>query len=99
MVSGADTLCSKYSYGKDHVTVNIVASKMPDISLDPDEYDDFVGSIQPKNFKERILYGRTYVHTHKDKKGNVVVETMWICPVTLFVLGRYPNYIYIKHDK
>jgi hypothetical protein len=26
------------------------------------------------------------------------VEEMWICPVTLFVLGRYPNYIYIKKE-
>lgn len=22
-------------------------------------------------------------------------DTLWICPVTLFVLGRYPNFIYL----
>ena len=24
---------------------------------------------------------------------------IWICPVTLFVLGRYPKYIYIKKSE
>ena len=23
-------------------------------------------------------------------------RSVWICPVTLFVLGRYPKYIYVK---
>lgn len=26
-------------------------------------------------------------------------QTIWICPVTLFVLGEYPKYIYIRQRK
>jgi hypothetical protein len=24
---------------------------------------------------------------------------IWLCPVTLFVLGRYPKYIYVKKNE
>ena len=46
--------------------------------------------------KDKLLYGRTYTNVTADKDAGIHVTTMWICPVTLFVLGRYPNYIYIK---
>ncbi|GJG69316.1 hypothetical protein PRLR6025_27850 [Prevotella lacticifex] len=25
-------------------------------------------------------------------------RSVWICPVTIFVLGRYPNYIYVSAE-
>jgi hypothetical protein len=28
--------------------------------------------------------------------GDVKLTHVWLCPVTLFVLGRYPQYIYFK---
>ena len=97
MVSGADKLCELYSNGKDEVTVNIIASKKQ-LNLSPQLYDEFVaqdiiidGMTHQGDFinsqLDKLLYGRTY---QKD------YTTMWICPVTLFVLGRYPKYIYIK---
>lgn len=97
MISGADTLCELYAKGKDEVTVEIIASKKK-LNLNPQLYDEFVaqdiiidGMTHQGKFinsqLDKFLYGRTY------QKG---YTTMWICPVTLFVLGRYPKYIYIK---
>ena len=97
MVSGADKLCELYSNGKDEVTVDIIASKKQ-LNLSPQLYDEFVahdiiidGMTHQGDFinsqLDKFLYGRTY------QKG---YTQMWICPVTLFVLGRYPKYLYIR---
>jgi len=97
MISGADKLCEMYAKGKDEVTVEIIASKKK-LNLNPQLYDEFVaqdiiidGMTHQGKFidsqLDKFLCGRTY------QKGNT---QMWICPVTLFVLGRYPKYIYIK---
>ena len=97
MVSGADKLCELYSNGKDEVTVEIIASKkkqdLPTQLYDEFEAQDIIidGMTHQGRFinsqVDKLLYGRTY------QKG---YTQMWICPVTLFVLGRYPKYIYIK---
>ncbi len=97
MVSGADKLCELYANGKDEVTVEIIASKKKQ-NLSPQLYDEFVaediiidGMTHQGDFinsqLDKFLYGRTY------QKG---YTQMWICPVTLFVLGRYPKYLYIR---
>lgn len=97
MVSGADKLCELYSNGKDEVTVDIIASKKKQ-DLPTQLYDEFVaqdiiidGMTHQGDFinsqLDKFLYGRTY------QKG---YTQMWICPVTLFVLGRYPKYLYIR---
>ena len=97
MVSGADKLCELYANGKDEVTVDIIASKKQ-LNLSPQLYDEFVaqdilidGMTHQGDFinsqLDKFLYGRTY------QKG---YTQMWICPVTLFVLGRYPKYLYIR---
>ena len=97
MVSGADKLCELYAKGKDEVTVEIIASKKK-LNINPQLYDEFIaqdiiidGMTHQGDFinsqLDKLLYGRTY------QKG---YTTMWICPVTLFVLGRYPKHIYVK---
>lgn len=97
MISGADKLCEMYAKGKDEVTVEIIASKKKQ-DLPTQLYDEFVaqdiiidGMTHQGKFinsqLDKFLYGRTYQKDH---------TTMWICPVTLFVLGRYPKHIYIK---
>ena len=46
------------------------------------------------SWKDKIIYGRNYIHIDPNDENKIT--TMWICPVTLFVLGRYPKHIYIK---
>lgn len=98
MVAGADSLCEYYSNGKDEVTVDIIARKEPFGMYFRHEYDHYVGKDTELKGIGKYLYGRTYDQEVDDvdiMNGNKL-KTFWICPVTLFVLGRYPNHIYIK---
>lgn len=95
MVSGADTLCELYAKGKNEVTINITASnKRRDHCTNI--CSEFVAETLPKNIKllDKYLLGRNYTHIDINDGHEV---RMWICPVTLFVLGRYPKYIYVRH--
>lgn len=93
MVAGADHLCNYYANGNFELTIDIVASKKP--LKNEDGYDKFEAEQLPKQatLKDKLIYGRSYYKFENEGKK---ITTMWICPVTLFVLGRYPNYIYIK---
>ena len=95
MVSGADTICELYAKGKDEVTVNIIASRTTLEKYKNMDYDEFIAEPLPQewtSWKDNFLWGRNYTSTD----GNGKTTRMWICPVTLFVLGRYPKYLYIK---
>ena len=99
MVSGADDLCELYAKGKNDVTVKIIASRKMLDENKTNDYDMYVAEINHKMpFIDKILYGRTYTNVSVDEEGELHTTTMWICPVTLFVLGRYPKYLYIKHE-
>ena len=96
MVSGADKLCEMYAQGNNEVTVDIIASRKS-LDLDEHQYDHYEADNTPKEFTlaDRIIYGKDY---HTVEKEWVSVKQFWICPVTLFVLGRYPKHIYIKKN-
>ena len=93
MVAGADHLCDYYAKQMFDLTIDIVATKKP--LKNENGYDKYVAEELPKNttLKDKLIYGRTYYKIENEGKK---ITTMWICPVTLFVLGRYPKYIYIK---
>lgn len=105
MVAGADKLCTYFDAERPHdeqsdkreVTVKIKASKKP-LTLNS-YWMCFKGEdlSKYKTFKDRYFYGRNYTleNPTKHEKDNDLLN-FWICPVTLFVLGRYPNYLYIK---
>jgi hypothetical protein len=95
MVAGADTLCELYANGKNDVTVNIICKNKP-ITYQTTTYDEFIAETLNKSmsWKDKIIYGRNYIHVDPNNENKIT--TMWICPVTLFVLGRYPKHIYIK---
>jgi len=45
---------------------------------------------KPDNLED----GATYIaHSYKEEDIN---QVMWLCPVTLFVFGEYPEIIYYK---
>ena len=95
MVSGANQLCELYANGKNEVTVEIVCAKKQ-LKKYKETHDEFIGEVLPENtpFLDKYLYGRNY--TCNNFSNTNEKKRMWICPVTLFVLGRYPNFIYIK---
>ena len=93
MVDGADELCEALSKGKDTLTIDIIASKKKLSSYEG--YTEYEGEdmSELKSFTDKYFYGRHYKATDENLDK---LNKFWICPVTLFVLGRYPNYIYIK---
>ena len=100
MVSGADALCTKYAFGNNYLTVEILTSKKLIENEKTIDYDMYVGEdFSNLSFSDKLFYGRNYTNVTINEHNQHVIKTMWICPVTLFVLGRYPNYIYIKKIK
>lgn len=96
MVDGADTLCEHYSNdGGKTAIIELIASRE---NLHYGYmYDHYIGEKFPKhfNFIDKFLWGRNYKTSETTKKFGIRNNGFWICPVTLFVLGRYPNHIYI----
>ena len=83
MVGGADKLCSYLADGKQTVRVEVIANK---VSLPLLGY-----GLLTKTYSNPF-YGANYDATDCED----FQRSIWICPITLFVLGRYPKYIYVK---
>ncbi len=85
MVGGADKICSYLADGRQTIRVEVIASKAP---LSLSGY-----GLLTKTYSS-LFYGADY-----DATGyGDFHRSIWICPVTLFVLGRYPKYIYVKEE-
>lgn len=82
MVGGASKFIEYYSHGEDKVKAIIRIA---------DETEDkwFCGARWYKT--ESTLTGGAF---YKDPSGNFT-EEFWLCPVTLFLLGKYPERILI----
>lgn len=83
MVADASRLIQMMSNGKDYVTFNVIPSRK--------ELQE-KGLIKLSLYKSSITGGGYY----STEVADVKLTHVWLCPVTLFVLGRYPQYIYFK---
>lgn len=83
MVGGADKLCSYLSDDGNTVEVDVIASNHP-------------LSLQGYGLLAKTYSSLTYGADYGTSGFADFSKTVWICPVTLFVLGRYPKYIYIR---
>ena len=84
MVAGADDLCDYLSDDGKVARVTVVPSNKP---LDlPDQACLIQG-------KHSLTGGSHYRVT---RLPGFRMDEIWLCPVTLFVLGQYPKYLYIK---
>ena len=83
MVAGADKLCAYLSDDDEFAYVDVVPSKR---QIDMPGYACLVRG------EHSLVGGSTY--TAIGLPG--FKRDIWLCPVTLFVLGQYPKYIYIK---
>jgi hypothetical protein len=90
MVSGADKLCELLSYDGKHTRISVIPSKE-----DKDiQSHDLNERFQLKRTEWGLTEGATYqVYLNQFKKFGAFI---WLCPVTLFVLGEYPEYLYVK---
>ena len=83
MAGGGDKLCNYLADVKQTVRVEVIANK---VSLPLLGY-----GLLTKTYSN-LFYGANYDATDCED----FQRSMWICPITLFVLGRYPKYIYVK---
>ena len=83
MVAGADKLCAFLS--DDNVTTEILVRP----SSKRLQLEGYAELIQ----KDHSLTGGS-TYEVRDLEG--FHRDIWLCPVTLFVLGKYPKYMYIK---
>jgi hypothetical protein len=87
MVAGADLLLDHLCNTDNRVEVDVVKSNEP--LSDMDAY------FECKQINSQLLCGATYEVSGVENFSH----TIWICPVTLFVLGEYPQYIYVRQTK
>lgn len=83
MVSGADKLCEFLSDDNKSAYVNVIPSNKEE------NHTGYAKLIQKEH---SLTGGSTYEVTNLEGFNH----NIWLCPVTLFVLGQYPKYIYIK---
>ena len=85
MVGGANKLCNYLAGDRQTVRVEVIASKHP---LPLSGYGLLIKTYS------NLFYGADYdVFDFVDFHRSV-----WVCPVTLFVPGWYPKYIYLKKE-
>ena len=90
MVRGADKLCELLSYDGKHTKVSVIPSNEFKVLQSHDLNERFALIKTESSLTE----GATYqVQINQFKRLGAFI---WLCPVTLFVLGEYPEYLYIK---
>ena len=83
MVAGSDKLCDFISDDGKFAFVDVIPAK---------KEEDHPGYAKLIQKDHSLTGGSTYEVTGLDG----FTRDIWICPVTLFVLGEYPKYIYMK---
>lgn len=88
MVAGSDLLLDFLLKDGNRVEVEVVKSDKPLA-----EYDNDERFFRCEQIEMSLFGGSTYEVYGLEGFDH----TIWICPVTLFVLGEYPKYIYIRN--
>lgn len=86
MVSGADKLCAFLSDDDKFTYVKVIPAK---------KEEDHPGYAKLVQKSHSLFGGSTYQVTGLEGFDREI----WLCPVTLFVLGEYPKYIYLKKNE
>jgi len=81
MVAGADDLCEAFSYDGKHAKVEVIV----------EHQGKGVEAVRKDYSITGGAFYKCEVNALKDRNYK-----FWLCPVTLFVLGKYPEYMYIR---
>jgi len=87
MVSGADKMLELLSDGDLFAKISVIPANKQQ------QHEGYIELIQTEH---SLLGGSTYQVMYEPFVNLFKRDTLWICPVALFVLGRYPKYIYVK---
>ena len=91
MVAGADKLCELLSYDGKHTKVSVRPTNKRLPYCQSTKMDDYFELVKKDS---GLTEGATYqINLNAFKAYGA---HLWLCPVTLFVLGKYPKYMYVK---
>ena len=83
MVGDAGRLIEINSDGREYVTFEVIPSRKKRRADDMIELTQTSSSVTGGGYYKAVVAG-------------MKLSRIWLCPVTLFVLGRYPAYIYFR---
>ena len=84
MVGNASKLIEELSNGDDYVRFETIASNV------------WIPNINQEYIELMMAYSSLTGGAHYWIQPDITSETLWLCPVTLFVYKKYPSYIYFK---
>ena len=87
MVCGSDNMCELLSDDGRMVKISVIPAN---------KHEEHEGYFELEQTEHSLTGGSTYEVDHDEFRRRFNRDTLWICPVTLFVLGYYPKYIYVK---
>jgi hypothetical protein len=91
MVAGADDLLNLLNSGSNHISLTVHTTK-------PRKYD-----IELKKVKSSLTKGAFYIVETPfkgwERPNSIRRKQLWLCPVTLTVLGQYPKQIWLEIKK
>jgi hypothetical protein len=87
MVAGADTFCDIIAQGEDEIYVTLSSSPFPDCEVLQFTH---LGRLEGWELGEGSWY---FLNQYR---GVDYVLPMWLCDVTKFVFGDFPNKIYFR---
>lgn len=89
MVAGADKLLDFVGCGDSRVEVEVIKS------------NELIDHLEqgPEYFRCDRLNQSTFGGATYQVNLDGFDRTMWLCPVTLFVLGEYPKHLYIENNR
>lgn len=86
MVAGADKLCAFLSDDDKFARIDVIPANREE------SHPGYAKLVQQDH---SLTGGSTYMVTGLEG----FEREIWLCPVTLFVLGRYPKYLYIRKSQ
>lgn len=83
MVAGADDMLELIGNGAPHVTLRVIKKDAEDNKIKADMICVRTDCSMAGGATYRVF-------------NNEGIDEMWLCPVTLFVLGEYPKVLYVR---
>ena len=89
MVNGADDMCELLSDNGTLTRISVIPAK---------KREKHEGYFELRQTESSLTGGSTYKVDLEEFRQQYGRDTLWLCPVTLFVLGHYPKYMYVKKE-
>ena len=97
MTETTNKMCNYFSKDGGRTSIIEMITTNEEIKDDTD-YHHFIGEPLPPNINkyDKTLRGRNYNLVEKGDNDGLKLKEFWICPMSFFMFGKYPEHIYLK---